>query len=223
MGALVLRSAIEGGSNLDPCSYVPGAEPVYLPEVAYWLQDIYLFEERPGRRIVYLGWATEHLNKDGRFIREIDGSTRDARKILLASEDTQSPISMPVDIDATLLPYTFAISLLHCKNVTLIDKPVPEKVQRARARRGKEPKFVYKTLEIEPMKQILRTEGQVEKVGLKQALHVCRGHFKDYREKGLFGKESHKGIYWWDMHVRGTLEAGAVVKDYRVLAPKQKH
>jgi len=30
---------------------------------------------------------------------------------------------------------------------------------------------------------------------------VYRGHFKDYREKGLFGR--HKGLFWWSSHVRG--------------------
>ena len=48
-------------------------------------------------------------------------------------------------------------------------------------------------------------------------LHICRGHFKDYRESGLFGKV--KGIFWWDQYVRGDLENGAVVKDYNVKAP----
>ena len=65
------------------------------------------------------------------------------------------------------------------------------------------------------MKQILRTEGQSQSTGIKQGLHICRGHFKDYtRGRGLFGR--FKGLYWWDSQVRGTAEKGIVVKDYRV-------
>jgi hypothetical protein len=35
----------------------------------------------------------------------------------------------------------------------------------------------------------------------------------DYREGGgLFGK--HKGVYWWEHHLRGDVEHGIVDKDY---------
>lgn len=66
------------------------------------------------------------------------------------------------------------------------------------------------------MKKIIKTEGNVDEVGLKRALHICRGHFKNYSNgKGLFGK--YKGLYWWDMNLRGNSENGTVVKDYKVL------
>ena len=80
------------------------------------------------------------------------------------------------------------------------------------------PTVRYHVLEIEPLKRILRTEGKSEETGLKRALHICRGHFKDYREHGLFGK--FKDIYWWDSQVRGNLSEGIVNKDYSVDAPK---
>ena len=35
----------------------------------------------------------------------------------------------------------------------------------------------------------LEREGDIQHIGLKRALHICRGHFKDYTiGKGLFGK-----------------------------------
>ena len=49
-----------------------------------------------------------------------------------------------------------------------------------------------------------------------KALHICRGHFKDFSNHGLFGK--YRGTYWWPMHTRGSSDNGLVVKDYRVLA-----
>ena len=79
--------------------------------------------------------------------------------------------------------------------------------------------MTFKTLEIEPMKRALKHEGQSETAGLKKALHICRGHFKDYSKHGLFGK--YKGLYWWDSHVRGSTEEGVVVKDYAV-KPKRE-
>lgn len=90
---------------------------------------------------------------------------------------------------ATLL----AISFLHCKNVKIRENHtiVPKKQKR------KEPVTKFYTLEIEPMKKILETEGNSKSTGLQNALHICRGHFKDFRAKGLFGK--HKNIYWWNV------------------------
>jgi len=109
------------------------------------------------------------------------------------------------------------VSFMHCKNVVQrVVAPPPKLSKRHKERHGR-PLFSYRVLEIEPMKQVLRTEGRSEEVGLAKALHICRGHFKDYRERGLFGRN--KGLYWWDQHARGSIEAGVVGKDYSVKAP----
>jgi len=44
------------------------------------------------------------------------------------------------------------------------------------------------------------------------ALHWVRGHYKEYGEKGLFGKR--KGVFWWSPHLAGDKRAGIVTKDY---------
>ena len=116
-----------------------------------------------------------------------------------------------------LYPMLLALSFMHCKNknVTLTEHNPPEKVQRKRIKNNKPPLTKYYTLEIEPMKKSLKSEGRIDEVGLQRAMHICRGHFKDYSNgKGLFGK--HKGLYWWDSTVRGTPEAGRIEKDYAI-------
>lgn len=113
--------------------------------------------------------------------------------------------------------YVAALSLcfIHCRNTTVVEHPPDANtMRRMRKKHGREP-VIYRTLEIEPVKKILREAGSSELHGLKFALHICRGHFKDYRERGLFGRN--KGIYWWDMHCRGTAEEGVVVKDYKTV------
>jgi len=75
-------------------------------------------------------------------------------------------------------------------------------------------------LEIDPMKEVLRTEGQVATVGLQKALHICRGHFKTYDEKPLFGRL--KGTFWWPQTLRGSANQGVVLKDYAVKAPLEE-
>lgn len=107
-----------------------------------------------------------------------------------------------------------ALSFIHCKNTTLLTNTPPPRLQEARVKKGKRPLVTYKTLDIRPVKRILETEGRLNQVGFKQSLHICRGHFKDYTERGLFGK--YYGIYWWDSQVRGDIKEGQTLKDYRV-------
>lgn len=110
-------------------------------------------------------------------------------------------------------------SLLHCKNVTLEDEPIPKNIgaiNRKRKKKGKRELYSirYKTLVVEPFKKVAAAQGGGSE-GVRKALHMCRGHFKDYRDgPGLFGK-LHK-LYWWDMHMRGDKANGEVRKDYAI-------
>lgn len=116
-----------------------------------------------------------------------------------------------------IAPFGLALSLMHCKNV-IVENHEPPRLSRILEKRGVKPRVRYHTLAIEPMRQVLRREGQSEKTGLKRALHICRGHFKDYSKHGLFGK--YKGMYWWESHARGSADEGVVIKDYAVKQPR---
>jgi hypothetical protein len=107
-----------------------------------------------------------------------------------------------------------ALSLCHCKNVTVEPVVIPPKLKAKAEKRGL-PKVSYSVIEIEPMRRTLKAEGGLDEHGsVQKALHICRGHFKDYRERPLFGK--YAGIYWWDAHVRGSANNGVAVRDYRI-------
>lgn len=123
------------------------------------------------------------------------------------------------NIFSVAYPIFLAISFLHCKNVTRHEHTPNKKLSAQHRRLSGHPLVTYYTLEIEPMKQVLRAEGQSETVGLKKSLHICRGHFADYTGgKGLFGK--YHGQFWIPQHVRGSAEQGIVGKDYAVKAPR---
>ncbi|HEY1897038.1 MAG TPA: hypothetical protein VGG62_12225 [Terracidiphilus sp.] len=102
-----------------------------------------------------------------------------------------------------LHPTLLAITFLHCRNVTVVDNPVPPKLaRRYRERHAGRAPVAHKTLIIEPLKAVLRKEGRSGEVGIQKAMHICRGHFKDYREgRGLFGK--YHQLVWQPMLVRG--------------------
>lgn len=108
-----------------------------------------------------------------------------------------------------------SLSFMHCKNVKTVENAPPKKVQHHRKKMGRKPLVKYYTLEIDPMKEVLRKEGGSTKTGLKKALHICRGHFATYtHEAPLFGRVV--GTFWKPMHVRGRAEHGIVSKDYAV-------
>lgn len=122
------------------------------------------------------------------------------------------------------LPVLFSISLTHCRNVSVVENDglyISRQERRRAERRGDPPALKFYTLEIGAITRALREEGGAEKTGLKRALHICRGHFATYtEEKPLFGK--YAGRFWVPAHVRGTTEAGQVIKDYSVKAPKEQ-
>lgn len=121
-------------------------------------------------------------------------------------------------LSSLLNPGYLAISFLHCKNVLIKSSDQSDKVLRKYEKKYAIPKTVYKILEIEPIKQILKRDGNIETNGIKKALHICRGHFNDYTKgRGLFGK--HKGIFWIPQHFRGSKEIGTIEKKYMVNRP----
>ncbi len=136
---------------------------------------------------------------------------------LLISRDPEAGAEELHNVATILLPFYFAVSLLHCKNVVLVDEHTPPKVAQARIRRGV-PAVRFKTLTVEPLRgQLQRGPATPGHNTPRQALalHFVRGHFKDYRAgPGLFGK--HQGLYWWEMFARGDAAAGQIQKAYEV-------
>ena len=111
-----------------------------------------------------------------------------------------------------------AFCFCHCRNVQAVETALPPALVRRRAQRGRAPVSRVYTLDIQPFRRAARQAAGDAEPGLARALHICRGHFKDFRgAQGLFSK--HHGMYWWDMHLRGSPEAGAVDKAYAVHAP----
>lgn len=111
-------------------------------------------------------------------------------------------------------PILTSLNFLHCKNVVHVENKLEDKLINARQKKNKPYIEKYYTLQIEPMKKILDTEGQARTKGLKYSLHICRGHFKTYDEKALFGK--HKGVFWWNVSARGDIVKGVIKKDYEI-------
>ena len=180
----------------------------------------YIFVEI-NKKIVCYGKVGQLINKNGLPI--VDGKTH----VLMTTEYWDSvtenaPSQDSINKGAGLLisPAYLALSFMHCKNVTIKAERPPDLLARKHYKKKRATMHKYYTLNIEPMKKVLKYEGEAGKNGLKKALHICRGHFKDYRDgKGLFGK--YRDIYWWESHVRGNAEYGTIHKDYNILTPEE--
>jgi hypothetical protein len=113
--------------------------------------------------------------------------------------------------------YFMTLSFMNCKNVELHDVPNDPSFVRRFTKWNKRPPVQYKELNIVPMQKVIRRTAEEHKTGIHQAMHLCRGHFKDYRQRGLFGK--YKGMFWWEQHVRGSENEGIIHKSYNVKPP----
>jgi hypothetical protein len=111
-----------------------------------------------------------------------------------------------------------AISLSNTNGIVYQDTIIPPKIRKKRAKNGY-PNIQFKTLGLEPLKSKCRKRYAENPNGAKSlelALHLVRGHPKDYRKSGLFGDPNKKGIYWWGAHARGNENNGIIVKDYEI-------
>ena len=118
-------------------------------------------------------------------------------------------------------PAYLTTCLMHCKNVTSEVVNHPPKLAKAYQKRHRVPLVKYQTVNIDPMRRILRSEGKAHETGIRKALHICRGHFRTYSpEKPLFGKVA--GTFFVPMHTRGSAKAGINIPDYRVVLPSSQ-
>ncbi len=112
-----------------------------------------------------------------------------------------------------LMAYCFA----NCKNVSLVEERPCRAERRRAARNGGPPAETWHTLVIDGMKRELKAARNPDgsQPTIKQALHICRGHFKTYtNEHPFFG--TRVGTWWWPMQTRGSAEVGVRHKDYEI-------
>lgn len=188
------------------------------PNTTRWVIEwLPFFRKRDTVRWGPLGAIYDYLGEDGALLPQPDGCPHNNAagftdpRLVDSSQEMVKTYLMAVQ--KALFAVYLAICFLHCKNTTLTDYPPARHVVRQLERAG-QPVRRHHVLDVGPATQLLQREGRIDVVGIERALHICRGHFKDYRKQGLFGQ--HHAIYWWDMHVRGAAKHGIVEKDYAV-------
>lgn len=119
--------------------------------------------------------------------------------------------------------FAFYLSLLNA-NVPVEDSPAYDApLQKARQRRGKLPFFEYKILSLKPDQAKAKAKAVLSAVstGGKNRRHSVRGHQRVYTaEKPMFGRKNGVGTFWIPEYIAGSKDAGTIVKDYALKAPK---
>lgn len=196
-----------------------------------WRLGAEMYWQIQGRSIGPLGIVLLRLDERGRWVPEDGVRTPDGeRGVPVAIPNAQEYIrqSGPEAVQEltravieAVKPLLLAVSFMHCKNVQRREVAPSQYENRYYRKKHRKSLVRYHVLDIDPMRKVLKTEGRSGEVGLKKALHICRGHFATYTEdKPLFGRLV--GSFWKESHVRGSAKEGAVVKDYRVKAPRRR-
>lgn len=130
------------------------------------------------------------------------------------SRDEDTARSRRAFVRLCVEPAMLALTFLNCKDTT-IREDVPLRAIRRRMEKEGKPQSKYYVLDIKPLRNAVQSRQAHSGETLSKALHYCRGHFAVYTEENpLFGK--HTGRYWRQPHLRGKVEAGVVVKDYKI-------
>jgi hypothetical protein len=106
-----------------------------------------------------------------------------------------------------------AMALMSCKNVERSERQPARQLRRAAERSGL-PLVSWHELVLSVPGTSQAGSGSGAGTGEALALHFVRGHFKDLRLNGLFGK--HKGVYWWGPHLAGRADR-TVLKNYSLV------
>jgi hypothetical protein len=178
---------------------------------ARWIMTCHSFAQMKPRSPILgpLGVHDMQITGDGRVVEDT--------RYFSFNSNLRDWTKAPEAISSFWLAGLLAISFCACKNVLVKSAEEPA-VPRPVPPQGRH--LTFKVLEIGPMKTILDRTASEHHTGLQRALHICRGHFAIYEEKPLFGK--YRGRFWIPQHVRGSIEAGVVVKDYDVAGPAEK-
>lgn len=170
------------------------SEALAAVPVRWVLQLVLVLEVRKGSPCGPAAEWNFPLDDGGHLICADDGRVVGIEGLV----DLEPPLGAQFDqlliesFDAMVVPALLSLSLMHCKNVRMLDVQQAAPRTKSARRRSPGPLVRYHVLDIGPMQEILDAQGQARRRGLGAALHICRGHFKTFSEDApLFGKHGH--------------------------------
>lgn len=187
-----------------------------------WIVSNIIFAEVGNNRLISLGVSGNYISIDGKLLPEKTGlfipNVDNIQGVFPELFKSEFGISL---LSVFYMPVWFCMGLLNCKNVETVSIPNSRFEEHHWRKKKKRGLVIYKTLNIHlPGNKKKAVNSEDRESDEKRSFHICRGHWADYREKGLFGKEELKGIYWIPQHTRGSLSEGEVRKAYNLKKKK---
>lgn len=107
-----------------------------------------------------------------------------------------------------------AMCALSCRNIVGEQYTPTPAESKARTRSGGLAPVSYRILKVEIPRSVSGSSGDLDLTNPAdpKRLHVVRGHFKNLKDP----KFKNPGWHWWPAHLRGSIDKGVVVKDYRI-------
>ena len=159
----------------------------------------------------------EILRRNGVAANEFTSRLNSNIQAVPTMSNTESGFSegIAADDQRDIFVLNSALLLLNCKNIELEEIIPPKQLNKKRKKLGKQEIFTYKTLKLSLPSQNAKRSTEISESGSKSRIHLCRGHFKYYKESApLLGK--HTGMYWFQPHIRGNNKSGVVIKSYEL-------
>jgi len=212
---LFVLSPVMNGVSRDTPFYADAVTPAKFPirniqeNISWimWVYSVLRYDRKRNPIVPFQHYWTIRLDRDAK-INSVHADFMDLDDHGYVTKDiTGHPGSL-----LPIWPLLNTLAILNCKNVSLEYGPTaPDALVRKRAKRcGTNPYKKYKILSVSSGVKKRQHGGSGDSKN-SMPLHLCRGHFKKYDEKPLFGKL--RGTFWIPQHMKGSRKVGEVVKE----------
>ena len=186
---------------------------------AGWLVSVVVYSKMTSSSVVLpMCMSAHYLDRTGRPFPDIATVVSDTYATLGQAGSRESEVIAAMH--NLVLPCFFTLSLLNSKNVETEDVEHPRLLTALKSRKKRkqiEEDMTYKNVVIylpgKKRKKYERNDSSSED-SPRQKAHLVRGHWRDCREVGLFGKDELRGLYYIPQHIKGAKHEGMIHKTY---------
>lgn len=172
------------------------------------VQLIDMFIAKDNGQLIYVGGRVETFYSDYKRMNSYPISDKDSPVQLTEEEE-----------NSMFVHYYTALEFFHCRNVKVVNNPIPEKLKKSQTKKSGRAKLESSTIKVYPFiysKDLSKREIHFDDFTSNNNAHFTRGHFRTYTESAkLFGK--YVGTYFISPHWRGS-HTDEKIKDYELIA-----